>query len=391
MRVDVLILGGGASGLWCLDRFRRAGYHAILLEAKALGAGQTIQAQGIIHGGGKYALRGVRDFAAVRATSEMPARWRACLAGASEPSLAGADILSQQCHLWLPRNSLMSKVQSWGFLSVVARAGLLATKPVRLDKHLWPALITRSAVAVYTLNEQVISTGSFLKALAAIHEQHIFLYDAANSRFRNGRLETGDISIAPRATVLAAGAGNEELLRRAGLDGGIMQRRPLTMVLLRGTLPPFFGHCVVGGKTQLTITTPTAKVWQIGGELAERLSHEDNSQVARSRAFREIQRWIPGLDLSDVEIALYYAERAEARTTALRRPSGVHARYVGPRLLVAWPTKLCLTPVLADEVFSIATAELRAPAGYDLEASPSWPKPALASYPWEAAEWSREI
>jgi len=53
MQLDVLIFGGGAAGLWCLDCFRRAGYHALLLESKALGSGQTIQAQGIIHGGGK--------------------------------------------------------------------------------------------------------------------------------------------------------------------------------------------------------------------------------------------------------------------------------------------------------------------------------------------------
>ena len=57
MRLDVLVFGGGAAGLWCLDRLRRAGYHAILLESKAIGSGQTIQSQGIIHGGGKYALR----------------------------------------------------------------------------------------------------------------------------------------------------------------------------------------------------------------------------------------------------------------------------------------------------------------------------------------------
>ncbi|MGH7929928.1 MAG: FAD-dependent oxidoreductase, partial [Candidatus Binatia bacterium] len=268
----MLILGGGASGLWCLDRFRRAGYHAILFEAKALGAGQTIQAQGIIHGGGKYALRGVRDFAAVRATSEMPGRWRSCLAGASAPSLVGAEVLSQQCHLWLPRGSIISKAQSWGFMSVVARAGLLASKPVKVDKNLWPALLDHSAVAVYTLDEQVISTRSLLKTLAAIHDKQIFLYDAATSGFTNGRFETGDVMIDPRATVLAAGAGNAELLRRAGVRGEIMQRRPLNMVLLRGALPPFFGHCVVGGKTQLTITTPASNIWQVGGELAERLT-----------------------------------------------------------------------------------------------------------------------
>ena len=62
MQLDVLVFGGGAAGLWCLHQLRRGGYHAILLESTALGSGQTIRAQGIIHGGGKYALRGVRDF-----------------------------------------------------------------------------------------------------------------------------------------------------------------------------------------------------------------------------------------------------------------------------------------------------------------------------------------
>src|SRR6266542_2225602 len=92
MQLDVLVFGGGAAGLWCLDRIRRAGYHAILLESKALGAGQTIQAQGIIHGGGKYALRGVRDFEAVRATSLMPDRWRRSLIGNIEPYLADTEL-----------------------------------------------------------------------------------------------------------------------------------------------------------------------------------------------------------------------------------------------------------------------------------------------------------
>src|SRR6266498_6109649 len=112
MQLDVLVFGGGAAGLWCLDRIRRAGYHAILLESKALGAGQTIQAQGIIHGGGKYALRGVRDFEAVRATSLMPERWRRSLNCELEPFLAAAEILSERCHIWLPRDSAVAWLQS---------------------------------------------------------------------------------------------------------------------------------------------------------------------------------------------------------------------------------------------------------------------------------------
>ena len=108
MRLDVVVFGGGAAGLWCLDRLRRAGYHAILLERQALGSGQTVQAQGIIHGGGKYALRGVRDFAAVRATSLMPERWRRSIAGELQPDLSGTRVLSDRCHLWLPRGSAIT-------------------------------------------------------------------------------------------------------------------------------------------------------------------------------------------------------------------------------------------------------------------------------------------
>jgi hypothetical protein len=352
-----------------------------------LGTGQTIQAQGIIHGGGKYALRGVRDFGAVRATSKMPERWRSSLVGASEPSLVGTEVLSQHCHLWLPRGSIIAKAQSWGLMSVVAQAGLLASQPIKVDKACWPPVIRDSACAVYTLNEQVVSTGSFLKTLAALHERHIYLYDAASSSFKDGRFESAGITLDPRAMVLTAGVGNATLLRHAGIGGEIMQRRPLKMVLLRGSLSPFFGHCVVGGKTQITITAPADGIWQIGGEVAERLAHEDDLALARRQALREIQRWIPDLDLSGIEIALYYAERAEARTTDLRRPSGVHARYVGPRLLAAWPTKLCLAPVLADEVFALVTDELKSPAGYEQETVPMWRKPSVARFPWEEAKW----
>src|SRR4051812_10211533 len=167
MRLDVLIFGGGAAGLWCLERFRGAGYHAVLLESAALGAGQTISAQGIIHGGGKYALRGVRDFAAVGATREMPARWRRSLAGKEDPDLSAVRVLSEHCHLWLPKGSALARVQSWGFMSVVAKAGLLSTPPEPLPESSWPEALRDSALAVYALAEPVISTGSFLKALAA--------------------------------------------------------------------------------------------------------------------------------------------------------------------------------------------------------------------------------
>jgi FAD dependent oxidoreductase len=387
MQLDVLIFGGGAAGLWCLDRFRRAGYSAILLEAKALGNGQTIQAQGIIHGGGKYALRGVRDFAAVRSTSKMPERWRRCLAGEIEPRLTGARVLSHRCYLWLPRGSLIAAAQSWGFMSVVTRADLLATRPEKVAQAEWPGALRDSATAVYALAEQVISTGSLLQALAAHHQQSIFQYDLTTTRFAGTAVHIAGTALRPRAIVLTAGEGNAKLLYEVGIKGDLMQRRPLGMVLLRGKLPLLFGHCIVGGKTSLTVTTATDGVWQIGGEIAERLAHENNMDLARAKAMSEIRHRLPGLDFAEVEIALYRAVRAEGQTNDLRRPSGVHVSRVAPQVVVAWPTKLSLTPVLADEVFALVTMDLKEPAGYNQESPPLWPKPPVARYPWEEAEW----
>jgi len=62
--LDVLVLGGGIAGLWTLDTLHRRGYRVALLEQARLGQGQSIQAQGIVHGGGKYALRSVEDLPA---------------------------------------------------------------------------------------------------------------------------------------------------------------------------------------------------------------------------------------------------------------------------------------------------------------------------------------
>lgn len=387
MRIDVLIFGGGAAGLWCLDCFRRAGYHAILLESKALGSGQTIQAQGIIHGGGKYALRGVRDFAAVRASKEMPERWRRSLTGEFQPDLRSTRVLSDRCYLWLPRGSLVTWAQSWGFIPVIAKAGLLATPPERVPVSAWPEALRGSALAVYSLAEPVIATGSLLQALAAHHRKYICLYDASAVRFSQEEVQISDAVLQPRTVVLAAGEGNAELLRRAGIQGNLMQRRPLGMVLLRGPLPPLFSHCIVGGKTRLTITAPTEGLWQVGGEIAEWLVHDEDMEGARTVAMNEIRRWLPGLDFSRLDIAIYRALRAEARTADQRRPSGVHVSRPAPRMVVAWPTKLSLAPVLADEVFALVTMDLKKPAGYDEPALPPWPRPPIARYPWEEVEW----
>jgi hypothetical protein len=56
-------------------------------------------------------------------------------------------------------------------------------------------------------------------------------------------------------------------------------------------------------------------------------------------------------------------------------------------VIAAWPTKLSMAPVLADEVFALAVNNLKQPAGYPHHPLPPWPPPPVARYPWENAEW----
>ena len=160
-----------------------------------------------------------------------------------------------------------------------------------------------------------------------------------------------------------------------GIRTELMQRRPLKMVLLKGTaLPMLFGHCIIRGKTQLTVTTPTAGIWQVGGEIAERLAHQENSDQGRLAAMHEVRRCLPGVDFSGVEIAIYPATRAEAKTAEQKRPSGVHISRVATGIFVGWPTKLSMAPILAEEVFALVHTELKQPAGYE-EPSIPWVPP----------------
>jgi hypothetical protein len=237
------------------------------------------------------------------------------------------------------------------------------------------------------LTEPVIATSSLLDALARPHRKWIFSYNIVDLRLSAKRVQIADALLQPRFIVFTAGEGNAELMRRAEVGGESMQRRPLTMALLRGaTLPLLFAHCIVRGKTQLTITTPRPKLWQVGGEIAEQLAHQENMDQGRRAVLREVKRCLPGMDFSDVEIAIYSATRAEAKTAEQKRPSGVHVSRVAPNIVVGWPTKLSMAPILAEEVFSTVHAELKQPAGYEEPAIP-WPTPDVARSPWEDAEW----
>jgi FAD dependent oxidoreductase len=371
-QVDVLIYGGGIAGLWTLALLRHAGYCALLLENGALGAGQTIQSQGIIHGGFKYAIPGVSDLASAKAIREMPARWKRSLEGLDTPDLSPSTVHSRECLFWIPSGSRL------GVKKVIGQVGLrlLHAKPREIPKAAWPDILSAST-RIFAAPEPVLDTGSLLRAIANANSGWVRLYGK------------GQLLVDAKVTVLTAGRGNADLLQRFGHEPNIMQLRPLCMILLKGALPRIYGHCVEGGRTALTITSHPWRgqiVWQIGGEIAERFANETDYVRVRQGAMKTLNSHFPGLDARELQIAIYRAERAEARTKHWRRPSGAHVIPLAPNLIVAWPTKLALAPVLAEEILSLVSKTTR-PSGAGDVVLPDLPVPPVAPYPWEHAQW----
>jgi glycine/D-amino acid oxidase-like deaminating enzyme len=390
--VDVLIFGGGVAGLWLLDELSRQHYSVLLIEARALGSGQTVASQGIIHGGLKYTLTGSLTSSA-QMIRQMPLIWRDCLAGKRLPDLAAVQLRSDFCYLWRTE-SLKSQLGMVG-----ARVGL-RVKPNRLAKRDWPEVLAQCPGSVYRLDEQVIRPTSFVEELARPWVSRMLLAQPKQVAFectgpglatmvrltQDERDGAPPVSIKPGSIILAAGAGNAALRQQLGLDPAIMQRRPLHMVMARGAnLPDLNGHCVDGSKTRVTITTDHdalgRRIWQVGGQIGEDGVALEPEALVR-HTIDEVRASLPGIDLSEVEWSTYRVDRAEASTDAGRRPDDVHLSREG-QTFTAWPTKLALAPRLAEQL----VARLDRP----FHAQPSivaWPQPPVANGPWdEDRQW----
>ena len=148
--LDVLVIGGGVAGLWTLDTLLAEGHHAGLVEAVALGAGQTICAQGILHGGVKYSLSGLLDPGS-RQVAGMPARWLQSIDGAERPRLENVSVRTRACHLW--RTDSMKSILS------MAGAARPAGPPVEARARGTPA-DPRPLPDVALLPELVVETPS---------------------------------------------------------------------------------------------------------------------------------------------------------------------------------------------------------------------------------------
>lgn len=355
LHIDIAIIGGGIAGLWALNQLRARGYSAVLFEQTALGSDQTIGSQGMIHGGVKYALGGAWGSGA-QAVAAMPEIWRSCLRGEGEVDLRGCKVLSEDFFLW-SSGDLQSRLSSF-FASKVLRGHIRKIAPAQYP----PALqSTGFHGQVYRLADLVLDVPSLLATLAKRHRDAIFSIDwqrcALQSVGGRAQLQLPQCTVLPEQLLLTAGAGNEALMATLGSAQPAMQRRPLQQVILRHEYQqPLFGHCL-GGTSSPRLTVSSHRdsagrpIWYLGGELATGAGNEEPGRLI-DRARTELGSLLPWIDFGSTQWATVQLDRAEPSQSSTLRPDRAFVGKVAgiTNALVAWPTKLTLTPDLAGLV-----------------------------------------
>lgn len=399
METDVVVVGGGIAGLWLFRTLHNLGYKAILLEQDALGGGQTIKSQGIVHGGTKYTLTGQLTNAS-QAIAGMPERWRDALAGrgkTGDPDLRTAHILSNYHYLWSP-GDIGSRLTSF-FASKAVRGRVDA-----LGKAQFPAIFQHDGFRgkVYQLNEIVLDIATVTQALVHGLESQTIKVDwseQGNARlliYNRGNIEAIALtdSLGQKALlkaqrfVMAAGEGTESLLNNLGITKPQMQVRPLHMVMVRHRHPePIYAHCL--GTTPLPRMTITSHpdtdgrwVWYLGGGIAEDGVKQSAEEVIAT-AKKELQALLPWVDLSQAEWDTLRINRAEPKQSRLLRPDAAFCQPVG-NSIITWPTKLALAPDLSDEVVRLLQTDHIGPTTNDTFLMPDGlPQPEICPNFWQ--------
>jgi glycerol-3-phosphate dehydrogenase len=381
IETDIAIVGGGIAGLWLQTVISDAGYSSIVIEKDGLGAGQTLASQGMIHGGLKYSLQGTRSGAS-EAIADMPGVWRECLAGAKRPDLHQVKLLADRYFLF--SDSALS-----GRLTAYLGAHAIMGGTRRLSPPDFPPPFDNNVFRgmLYELPDAVLDTVSLVTSLAEAQQGRLICGTPTIIRSARGirELELDTTSVRAQCYILAAGQGNEALIREGQFEVA-MQTRPLHQVMVKGRLPRLYAHGVSLkslDKPRLTITSHPCDdgdiVWYLGGALAESGVHlSEPEQIVHAQS--ELDTMLPFIDLSGCQWATLRVDRAEHYQPHGRRPDEPYCERQD-NVVFCWPTKLTLVPMLANRVLAL----IREQPEFDQPATDGLEPPRLARPPWSVA------
>lgn len=346
MKPDIVIIGAGIAGLWLHNLLKSKGYDVLLLEKNAIGSGQTIAAQGIIHSGLKYAFAGKINKLA-QSISAMPDRWRAAFQRQGDVDLSSARVNASSQVMLIP-NGLMG-----GLVKLVTKQ-VLGGNVYEIDKADWPEDIIKSGFkgSVVNMDEPVIDTTSLIRALASPYKDSIKKIDDRDPlEFLKAH------NIAPKKIIYTAAASNHEFAKQFGEDKGLQtQHRPLIQAFLKPAPFELYAHLVgTSEKPVATITTHKCEdgtlTWYLGGAVAERPIDSDPNDAIKA-AIKGFQKYMPNINLETLDWATWSINRVEGKSDTDGWMPDTPSLHKTGDAIYCWPTKLTFAPLLGDKVLT---------------------------------------
>lgn len=382
--VDIVIIGAGIAGLWLNALLRGKGYSTLLLERDAIGGGQSIASQGIIHSGLKYVFAGKVNKLAQN-ISAMPDRWRAALQGQGDVDLSSARLNTQSQYLLIPPGFM-------GGLVKLVTAKTLGESVHEIPKDQWPEDIQASGFkgSVIFMGEPVLDAPSVIRALAEPYKDTIRTIDKDSAHDVPAFLARHNITV--QKIIYTAASSNHPAAEAAGHNKGLeTQARPLIMGMLKPA--PFEAYVHLVGSSDKPVATITTHqctdgelAWYLGGGVAERGKDSDPDDVYNA-AKKGFAKYLPKMDLSAVKWATLPIDRIEGKSEIDGWMPDTPTIHAAGECYYCWPTKLTFAPLLGDRVIEKLAAEDINANGQNSDWS-FLPEAPYATSPWDRAQWS---
>lgn len=377
--IDIVIFGAGIAGLWAFNRFKRMGYDVLLLESEAIGCGQTIASQGIIHSGLKYAFAGKINKLA-QSISAMPDLWRAALKGEGDVDLSAAEYNAESQYLLIPSGFM------GGLVKLVTKQAL-GNNVHEVSKNDWPEEIKASGFkgTVVFMDEPVLEIGSVIRALCAPYKNCIRKITSPDEPFEF--LERNHIKA--KHVIFTSAASNAHVAKASGHAGGLeTQARPLLMGMMKPAPYTLYAHLVGSSdKPVATITTHQTSegelVWYLGGGIAERDKTADIAEVIEATR-KGFAKYLPQVDLSNVQWAALPIDRIEGKSDIDGWMPDTPTIHSVENVHYCWPTKLTFAPLLSDRLVERIDS---APSNAETDFS-FLPEVDYTQTPWDKAQWT---
>lgn len=407
VELDVLVVGGGAQGLWLLNDLTKYGYRAVLVERDQLGGGQTCHSHALIHRGHYY-----DDIDMMIVLNAAAQFWESFVGQKGLNKLNTASALAgfgpgtaveRHTYFWRTAGLNFQECSEMpDILDGGQVAHLFETEEFSLDAHQLVAALASD------VDNSIYKIGESASALQ-------FETDGRTVTTVTAELEDATVALKPRFVVLAAGIGNFELLERLGAGmidrtagAPVQAQRKNHMLVVRGPgLPPLTAVFPIRGGLQgvFICSRPDPEhggyLWLVADHNST--PHRWNSNGGSPVDARVSQEWVarilvslkataPGLlgvDLrSQLELCAYTGLTSERNFGVGQHMTDCYIDPLGfDNLLTIWPTKLTLTPFASNVAIRFIRPKVPDPAG-------PWPtidRPIHAPPPPVAHEtWAQE-